>query len=104
MALPLSTPPEIGAVRGVGLGAAGGGGSSAILIFAGADTTVPAPGPAGIGALALESLLPITVVTPRRTGGTSLALAEISLGGRRLSSTLATSSLRISTFCSAFVG
>jgi hypothetical protein len=51
-----------------------------------------------MGAAAFESLLPTTVVTPRRTGGTSLAFAEISFGGNLLSSTLATSSLRTSTF------
>src|SRR6185295_13819317 len=103
MALPFRTPPEMGARGGVGLGASGGGGS-ATSTLAGAATTLPAPGPAGIGACALESLLPITVVTPRLTGGTSLALAEISFGGSRLSSTLATNSLRTSTFCSTFCG
>src|SRR6185369_5267896 len=104
MALPLRTPPEIGARGGVGFGASGGGGSSAILTLGGAPTTLPEPGPAGIGAEALESLLPTTVVTPRLTGGTSLALAEISFGGSRLSATSATSSLRTSTFCSTFCG
>src|SRR5689334_5073262 len=92
MALPFSTPPEIGARGGAGVAAGGGGGSSAMLTFAGAVVTVPLPGPAGIGAAAFESDVPSTVVTPRRTGGTSLALAEISFGGSRLSSTLATSS------------
>src|SRR6185295_13857015 len=103
IALPLRTPPEMGARGGVGL-TSGGGGSSAIVTLVGAVVTVPLPGPAGIGAAALESLLPSTVVTPRLTGGTSLAFAEISFGGTRLSATSAISSLRTSTFCSTFCG
>src|ERR1044072_7527319 len=84
MALPFSTPPEIGARGGVGVEAGGGGGSPPMSIFAGAVTTVPAPGPAGMGAAAFESELPSTVVTPRRTDGTSLALAAVYFGGTRL--------------------
>src|SRR5256885_10722571 len=74
IALPLSTPPEIGARGGVGF-ASGGGGSSPMSTLAGVGTTLPPPGPAGIGAAAFESLEPTTVVTTRRTGGTSLAFA-----------------------------
>src|SRR5687768_2908642 len=78
IALPFRTPPEIGA-RGFGFSSGGGGGSSAI--FTGAwVTTVPVPGPEGMATAAFESEDPKTVVTPRRTGGTSLALAETSFG------------------------
>src|SRR4029453_3176529 len=101
MALPFSTTPEIGARGAL---TSGGGGSSAILTFVGAATTVPTPGPAGIGAAAFESLVPTTVVTPLRTGGTSLALADTSFGTSSVRVTSAISSLRTSTFWSTLTG
>src|SRR4030095_9864604 len=101
MALPFRTPPEIGARGGVGF-ASGGGGSSAIATLVGPVVTVPVPGPAGNGADVLLFSVPNTVVTPRRTGGTSLAFADTSLGTNSVRSTLAMSSFRTSTFCSTF--
>ena len=93
IALPLSTPPEIGALGGVGLGGGGGGGSSAIFTLVGPATSpVPVPGPEAIGAAAFESELPTTVVTPRLTGGMLLAFADTSFG---TSSVLLTSDIRI---------
>src|SRR5262249_40271424 len=102
IAWPFRTPPEIGARGGVGVAA--GGGSSAIWTLAVVVVTAPEPGPAGMGACALELEPPRTVVTLLLTGGTSLALAEISFGGNLLSATSATNSLRTSTFCSTFCG
>ena len=53
IAFPFKTPPEIGALGGVGL--AGGGGGSAMSTLVGAETIpVPVPGPAAIGAAAFE--------------------------------------------------
>src|SRR6266404_2768387 len=76
IALPLSTPPEIGAC-GVGLGG-GGGGSSAITTFAGPLEMIwPVAAPGAIGATAFELPLPTIVTTPLRTGGTSLAFDSI---------------------------
>src|SRR5882724_9539020 len=91
IALPLSTPPEIGARGGAG---GGGGGSSAICTWVGPATIpVPVPGPA-IGAAALDDSVPMTVVTPRLTGGISLAFADTSLG---------TSSVRLTSAISSFL-
>src|SRR6185295_9146766 len=106
IALPLSTPPEIGALGGVGVAfGGGGGGSSAMFTLVGPATSpVPVPGPDAMGAAALESLDPTTVVTPRLTGGMLLALAETSFGTSSVLSTLAINSLRTSTFCSCFCG
>src|SRR6266850_5041866 len=96
-ALPLSTPPEIGAC-GVGLGG-GGGGSSAITTFAGPLEMIwPVPAPGAIGATAFELPLPTIVTTPLRTGGTSLAFDSIVFGTRSARSTVAINSLRTSTF------
>ena len=75
IALPLSTPPEIGA-RGVGLPQVAA--VSCNFHFGGPAYDSARTGSDGIGAAAFESAVPITVVTPRRTGGTSLALAETS--------------------------
>src|SRR5882762_7717588 len=87
IAFPLSTPPEIGALGGVGFGSGGGGGSSAMFTLVGPVSPVPAPAPDGIGATALDDSVPMTVVTPRLTGGISLAFADTSLGATRVSET-----------------
>jgi len=51
--------------------------------FAGALEMIwPVPAPGAIGAMAFELPVPTIVTTPLRTGGTSLALAEISFGTR----------------------
>src|SRR6185503_21143700 len=99
IAFPLSTPPEIGARGGVGFGS-GGGGASPMSTWVGPVGAVPkpVPGPAATGAAAFDDSLPRTVVTPRRTGGMSLALAETSFGATRVSVTSAINSLRTSTF------
>ena len=102
IALPLSTPPEIGALGGVGLGGGGGGSSAMFTLVGPATRPVPVPGPEAIGAAALESLVPTTVVTPRLTGGMLLALADTSLGTSSVRETSAISSFRTSTFCSCF--
>src|SRR5687768_14890738 len=100
MALPFSTPPEMGARGGVGLGGGGGGGSPAILTLVGPATTpVPVPGPAATGAAAFESDWPSTVVTPRLTGWLLLAFADTSFGTSSVRDTSAINSLRTSTFC-----
>src|SRR5205814_10102619 len=104
IAFPLSTPPEMGALGGVGFGSGGGGGSSAMLTFVGPTGPTPVPGPAATGAAAFDDSLPITVVTPHLTGGISLAFADTSLGTTRDSETSAINALRTSTFCSCFCG
>ena len=68
-----------------------------------ATMPVPVPGPA-MGAAAFDDSEPTTVVTPRLTGGISLAFADTSLGTSSVRVTSAISSFLTSTFCSALVG
>ena len=103
IAFPLSTPPEIGALGGVGLLVVAAVRPQCQPWWAGHKSSSGSR-TAAIGAAAFESLVPTTVVTPRLTGGMSLAFAEISLGTSSVRETSAISSLRTSTFCSTFCG
>src|ERR671939_128804 len=84
MALPLSTPPEMGAVGlgGEGLGAGGGSSMSTVAGPVGAvPPPVPRDGPDG-PVDATSTLLPPSTTEPLSgTGGTVLALVETSFGG-----------------------
>ena len=80
MAFPLSTPPEIGALGGVGLALVAAAARRRCSLW-----SVQQLAPCHCRTSrkrtgrAFDDSLPITVVTPRLTGGMSLALADTSL-------------------------